>query len=196
MFRKVPDNWDTDVYRENAEINSKKIEYTVEDIKFDVKKVLLCGRGIQNHPDFHPRFSTPTTDIESELYVTVDHSPAYERFIKRKGNYAISIITNPKVSAKILEQEGKVYWFSPEYLDYGLPTIFYGKNSGLAEIALSSYFHIQYILLSGISLTDNYSQFLESKQILFQNVKESGSTIFSLDGVLAEKIDFEDWCKI
>lgn len=196
MFRKVPDYWDTDAYKENAEINSKSVNYTIKDLSLNTKKALLCGRGSQNHPEFHPRFSTPTTGIDSELYVTVDHSPAYTRFLTRKGNYALCLIVNPKIPKKITELGGKIYWFSPEYLNYGLPQIYFGKNSGLAEIALSSYLQIPYVLLSGIKLTGQYSQFVEGAKTVLENAQRSGTKIFSSDGDLTERLSFEDWCKL
>ncbi len=196
MFRKVPDYWDTDVYRENAEKNIRYVDKTIADIKFDDKKILVCGRGTTSHPNFSPRFSTPTTDIGSDLYVTVDHSPSYERFITRKGNYAICLITNPNVPKKILELGGSIYWFSPEYLDYEIPKIFFGKNSGLAALAVASYFGAKFILLSGIFLTGPYTQFADGAKVVFNQIRKKGTKIFSLEGNLVDNITFDKWCDL
>ena len=38
------------------------------DLSFDSKKILICGRGETIHPEFIPRFTTPSTMIESDLY--------------------------------------------------------------------------------------------------------------------------------
>jgi len=196
MIRKVPDYWDTDVYRENAEKNIRYVDKTIADLKFKNKKILVCGRGTTTHPNFLPRFSTPTTNIDSNLYVTVDHSPSYARFITRKGNYAICLIVNPEIPKKILELGGDIYWFSPEYLDYKIPKIFFGKNSGLAAIALSSYFGAKYVLISGIILTGQYNQFSNGAKLVFEQINKQGTKIFSLEGNLVENITFKKWCNL
>ena len=95
---------------------------------------------------------------------------------------------------------GKIFWFSPEYFDCDLPKIITGKyprgNSGLATISLAAYFGVKNILLSGISFSEKmYDQFLEGKDMVFSNLKNDGVRLFSLDGVLAEKIGFEEWRK-
>ena len=196
MYRKVPDHWDTNAYKENSDENLKYVTKTIDDFKFVSSKVMICGRGTSSHPNFHPIFSTPTTDIKSTLYVTVDHSPAYTRFLTRKGDYALSIIVHPKVREKLESMNCNIYWFSPEYLDNSLPKINFGKNSGLAGISLAAYFKANYILLSGINLTGQYEQFLEHSKTIFENIEKQGTKIFSLTGNLTKKISFEDWCKL
>lgn len=192
--------WDERIYKKNSEINIKSLEYTIDDIRFETKKVLVCGRGSISHPNFHPRFSTPTTNIDSELYVTVDHDPLYTKYITRQGNYALSVIVDPKVPKKILRLGGKIFWFAPEYLDLDIPKIISGKfprgNSGLAAIMLASYLNVKYILLSGIKLDGQYSQFMEGKDLVFNLIKNSGTSIFSLDGILCEQINYSEWCKL
>jgi len=161
---------------------------------------MVCGRRESHHPNFHPRISVPTTNIDSDLYVSVDHNPSYDKYITRKGQYVLSLIVNPSVPKKILEIGGKVYWFSPDYLNYDITKILDGKypksNSGLAAISILSYLGINYILLSGIKLTGQYKQFLEGKKMVFKRVEESGTKIFSLDGLLTEKLSYDDWCKL
>ena len=68
-------------------------------------------------------------------------------------------------------------------------------NSGLASISLSSYFNAKSILLSGVKLTGLYAKFLEGKKLVFENASKNKTKIFSLDGVLAAKTTFDDWCK-
>jgi len=192
--------WNPELYKINSEYNIKMVERTLDDIKFNSKKAMVCGRGELHHPDFHPRISVPTTNIDSDLYVSVDHDPSYVKYVTRKGQYVLSLIVNPSVPKKILEIGGKVYWFSPDYLNYDLPKILDGKypksNSGLAAISVSSYLGINYILLSGIKLTGQYKQFLEGKKMVFERAKKSGTKIFSLDGLLTEKLSYDDWCKL
>lgn len=193
--------WNPELLKTNAEYNINKVERTISDFYSRPKKIMVCGRGTDKHPDFHPRFSTTSTDIESELYVLVDHTYYGKNTILRKGNYAISLIVHPLVPEKIKNVGGKIFWFSPDYLQNNLPKIKSGKypkeNSGLAAIALASYFGAENILLSGINLTTStYGQFLEGKDIVFTNVFNRGAKIFSLDGILAEEITYEKWCKI
>ena len=192
-FREVPDYWDTDAYIKNAEKNIKCVENTIDDFEFHQDKVLVCGRGTTDHPDFSPRFSTPTTKIKSDLYVTVDHSPRYARFITKKGNYALALIVHPNVPKKIMSVGGKIYWFTPEYLNYDLPKISFGKNSGLAIIAIASHFKVKSVLLSGIYLTGRYSQFRENAKSILQNVHQNGMKVFTLNGQLGELITYEKW---
>lgn len=193
-----PNNqWNSEVGKTNAEVNIKNIECTIDDLELYEEKIMVCGRAVSSHPKFYPRFSVPTADIDSELYVTVDMSPDNSKIIKRKGNYALSIIVDPSVPKKILELSGKIYWFSPHYLDYSMPRIISGKfpkdNSGLAAIAMASYLKAKFILLSGIKLNGLYTQFLEGKNLVFENITRRGLEIFSLDGVLAKKITIEEW---
>ena len=199
---KLPDEsyWDRSVYQKNSEDNIPKIKHTVDDLEFKFDKIMVCGRGSDSHPDFHPRFSTTSTDIDSDLYVLVDHSALSLRWIKRGGNYALSTIVHPSVVEKIEALGGKIFWFSPEYFDCDLPKIITGKyprgNSGLATISLAAYFGVKNILLSGISFSEKmYDQFLEGKDMVFSNLKNDGVKLYSLDGILAEKIGFEEWRK-
>ena len=199
---KLPDEsyWDRSVYQKNSEDNIPKIKHTVDDLEFKFDKIMVCGRGSDSHPDFHPRFSTTSTDIDSDLYVLVDHSALSLRWIKRGGNYALSTIVHPSVVEKIEALGGKIFWFSHEYFDCDLPKIITGKyprgNSGLATISLAAYFGVKNILLSVISFSEKmYDQFLEGKDMVFSNLKNDGVRLFSLDGVLAEKIGFEEWRK-
>ena len=199
---KLPDEsyWDRSVYQKNSEDNIPKIKQSIDDLEFKFDKIMVCGRGSDSHPDFHPRFSTTSTDIDSDLYVLVDHSALSLRWIKRGGNYALSTIVHPSVVEKIEALGGKIFWFSPEYFDCDLPKIITGKyprgNSGLATISLAAYFGVKNILLSGISFSEKmYDQFLEGKDMVFSNIKNDGVRLFSLDGVLAEKIGFEEWRK-
>ena len=192
--------WDRSVYQKNSEDNIPKIKHTVDDLEFKFDKIMVCGRGSDSHPDFHPRFSTTSTDIDSDLYVLVDHSALSLRWIKRGGNYALSTIVHPSVVEKIEALGGKIFWFSPEYFDCDLPKIITGKyprgNSGLATISLAAYFGVKNILLSGISFSEKmYDQFLEGKDMVFSNLKNDGVKLYSLDGILAEKIGFEEWSR-
>ena len=57
--------WNPEYYLENSEINKKYVENTINDLNISEKKVMICGRGEKLHPDFHPRFSTPTTKLSS-----------------------------------------------------------------------------------------------------------------------------------
>ena len=196
MFRKVPDYWETSVYQENAIENLKHVTRTIDELNFSHPKVMVCGRAVSEHPDFSPSFSTPTANIDSTLYVTVDHSPAYTRFLTRKGDYALSVIVHPKVREKLESMNCNIFWFSLEYLENSLPKLNFGKNSGLAGITLSVYLKANYILLSGINLTGQYEQFLENSRSIFKDIKKQKVKIFSLTGNLAEKISFEDWCKL
>ena len=193
--------WDPSDFYKNAEINSKKIKNTINDLEFNYDKIMVCGKATNNHPDFYPRFATTSIDIESELYVLVDHTFFAKKLIKRNGNYALSIIVHPLVVQKIESIGGQIFWFSPEYFENDLPKIISGKfpkeNSGLATISLASFFGAKQILLSGINLsTKTYEQFLDGKDIVFSNIFNNDGKIFSLDGVLAEKISFDEWCKI
>ena len=190
--------WDPSNFYKNAEINNKKVKSTINDLDFNYNKIMVCGRGTDNHPNFHPRFSTTSTDIESELYVLVDHTFYHKESIKRNGNYALSIIVHPLIVQKIESVGGKIFWFSPEYLENDLPKIMAGKfpkeNSGLATISLASFFGAKKILLSGINLTNRiYEQFQDGKDIVFSSIHNNGGKIFSLDGILAEKIRIEEW---
>ena len=193
--------WDSSNFYKNAEINSKNIKSTIKELNFDYEKIMVCGRASNNHPNFHPRFSTTSTDIESELYVLVDHTNFHKESINRNGNYALSIIVHPLVVQKIENLGGKIFWFSPQYFENDLPKIIAGKfpkdNSGLATISLASFFGAKKILLSGINLTNKiYKQFQAGKDIVFSNIYKNGGKIFSLDGVLADKISIDEWNKM
>ena len=193
--------WDSSNFYKNAEINSKNIKSTIKELNFDYEKIMVCGRASNNHPNFHPRFSTTSTDIESELYVLVDHTNFHKESINRNGNYALSIIVHPLVVQKIENLGGKIFWFSPQYIKNDLPKIISGKfpkdNSGLATISLASFFGAKKILLSGINLTNKiYEQFQAGKDIVFSNIYKNGGKIFSLDGVLADKISIDEWNKM
>lgn len=192
--------WNPEIYFENVEINKKNIEYTIEDLDFSAKKVMICGRGETSHPNFHPRFSTPTTDIDSEIYVTVDHDPNYVHHITRNGIFVLSLIVNPDLVKKIHSIGGTIYWFSTKEIKSDVPELIYGKypigNSGLAAISLASYLSTKFILLSGIKLSEHYQQFLPGKELAFKKVLDDGNKIFSLDGMLAEKISYDDWCNL
>lgn len=196
----LDDYWKPEIYKINAENNIKNVEQTIADIEFDESKVLICGRGEFSHPNFRPRISTPTTNLDSDLYVTVDHNPDYTQYITRKGHYVLSLIVDPVVARKILKIGGKIFWFSPEYFRYKIPKIISGKfpkgNSGLSAISLASYLNVKFILLSGIKFTGLYSQFLEGKEIVFENVNKFGAKMFSLDGIIADKLSYDDWCKL
>jgi hypothetical protein len=199
-FKNSSDYWNVNVYKKNAEINITKVRKTVAEFNFHEKKMMICGRGVDKHPDFFPRFSTPTSDIESNLYVTVDHDPDYKHYITRKGNYALCIIVDPAVAEKVLDLGGDIFWFAPDFMDYPLPQISIGKiprgNSGLAAVSLSSYFGAKFILLSGISLTGSYNQFIEGQTLIFEKLRKEEIKIFSMDGVLAQQLSYDDWCKI
>ena len=189
--------WNPKFYK-NAEINIKKVKSTINDLDFNYNKIMVCGRGTDSHPNFHPRFSTTSAGIDSELYVLVDHTLLHKESIKRNGNYALSLIVHPLIVQKIENLGGKIFWFSPEYLENDLPKITAGKypkeNSGLATISLASFFGAKKILLSGISFTNRiYEQFQGGKDVVFSNIHNNGGKIFSLDGNLAEKISIEEW---
>ena len=193
-----PNNyWNTEIYEKNASVNIKQVKKTIADIQFNEEKVLICGRGESPHPDFYPRFSTPTTNIDSTFYVTVDHHPSYAQYITKKGSYALSLIVDPIISKKINDLGGKIFWFSHDFLDYDLPKIISGKfprgNSGLSAISLASYLDVKFILLSGIKLSGDYAQFLEGKELVFDYLSKKGTKIFSLDGLLAKKLSLEGW---
>lgn len=189
--------WNPKVFKKNAEKNILKVENTINDLKISYEKILVCGRGTKDHPSFSPRFSTTSTEIESDLYVLVDHTYESIFHITRKGNYALSLIVDPYIVQKINELEGTIYWFSPNYLQNNLPKITAGvfprENSGLASIALASYYGAKNILLSGIKLDGKYVEFLEGKELVFKNVLNNGTKIFSIDGKLADKMSYENW---
>lgn len=189
--------WNPKFYQ-NAEINIKKVKSTINDLDFNYNKIMVCGKGTDSHPNFDPRFSTTSADIESELYVLVDHTLLNKGSIKRNGNYALSLIVHPLVVKKIENLGGKIFWFSPEYLENDLPKIIAGKhpreNSGLATISLASFFGAKKILLSGINFTNRiYEQYQGGKDVVFSSIHNNGGKIFSLDGILAEKISIEEW---
>jgi hypothetical protein len=181
----------------HSEVNIENVKKTIHDLSFDSKKILICGRGENIHPEFTPRFTTPSTMIKSDLYVTVDHHPPKKEYFTKKGKYALSLIVHPDVPKKILELGGEIFWFSPQYLENDLPKIISGlytmDNSGLCAISLANYFNANSILLSGIKLINMYEKFLEGKDLVFQTVLKNNSKIFSLDGILAEQITFDDW---
>tara|TARA_B100000029_G_C17590076_1_gene962250 strand:+ start:1078 stop:1686 length:609 start_codon:yes stop_codon:yes gene_type:complete len=183
--------------KNHTDRNIKNVKNTISDLSFNSKKILVCGRGEDAHPDFSPRFSTPSTMIQSDLYVTVDHHPPKKEYFTRSGKYALSLITHPDVPKKILELGGEIFWFSPQYLKNNLPKIISGvqtlDNSGLAAISLASFFKAKSILLSGIKLTGQYKKFQESKKLTFESIHSNNKQIFSLDGILAKKINFNDW---
>ena len=193
------DNITPELVKTYSDINIKNVKNTISDLSFDSEKILVCGRGEMTHPKFSPRFTTPSTMIESDLYVTVDHHPPKREYFTKSGNYALSLIVHPDVPKKILELNGKIFWFSPQYLKNDLPKIISGiitrDNSGLASISLANYFNAKSILLSGIKLTDSYTKFLEGKKLVFENTAKNKVEIFSLDGILATKITFDEWCK-
>lgn len=191
------DYWNPENFIKNVEVNQKNVKYTINDLEHYGQKIMVCGRGTKLHPDFYPKFSTPTADIFSDLYITVDHDPKYVQYINQKGNYALSLIVNPKVAKKIISVGGKIFWFSPEEIKTDIPKITYGEfpngNSGLASIALASYLNAKFICLSGIKLTGQYSQFISGKDLVFEKIFSKGSKIYSLDGLLAEKISMIEW---
>ena len=182
-----------------SDTNFKNVKNTINDLSFNSKKILVCGRGEPTHPDFSPRFTTPSTMIKSDLYVTVDHHPPKKEYFTMSGKYALSLIVHPDVPKKILELGGEIFWFSPQYLQYDLPKITAGvhtnDNSGLAEISLAHFFKAESILLSGIKLNDIYTKFAKNKDLVFKPIVESNSKIYSLDGTLAQKISFSEWLK-
>ena len=56
--------WNPKFYK-NAEINIKKVKSTINDLDFNYNKIMVCGRGTDSHPNFHPRFSTTSAGIDS-----------------------------------------------------------------------------------------------------------------------------------
>ena len=114
------DNITPELVKTFSELNIKNVENTIANLSFDSKKILVCGRGEDIHPEFIPRFTTPSTMIESDLYVTVDHHPPKKEYFTKKGKYALSLIVHPNVPKKILELGGEIFWFSPQYLDNDL----------------------------------------------------------------------------
>lgn len=191
------DNITSELIKTHSEINIKNVKNTIDDLSFDSEKILVCGRGENQHPNFSPRFSSPSTMIKSDLYVTVDHHPPKKEYFTMSGKYALSLIAHPEIPKKIIELGGEIFWFSPQYLKNNLPKITAGvlglDNSGLAAISLSNYFNAKSILLSGIKLTGSYVKFLEGKKLVFENTLKNRTKIFSLDGVLAVKTTFDDW---
>jgi len=194
------DYWNPKYYIENAEINKKSVEKTINDLPISEKKIMICGRGENFHPDFHPRFSVPTTDLESELYVTTDHDPKYTQYINKKGSYALSLIVDPTVVKKIQNTGSTIYWFSIKEIKSDIPNLLCGEfprvNSGLAAISLATFLATESILLSGIKFTGSYDQFLPGKEIVLQNVKKQAAKVYSLDGLIEKKISFNDWCEM
>lgn len=192
--------WNPDYYLENSEINKKNIENTINDLTISETKVIICGRGEKLHPDFHPRFSTPTTNLESELYVTTDHDPKYVDYINKTGLYALSLTVDPLLVEKIKKIGGKIYWFSTKEIKSDIPNLLCGEfpkvNSGLATISLASYLGVKSILLSGINFTGSYAQFIPGKDLVFHEMQKQGVKIYSLDGLIASKINFHNWCEI
>lgn len=191
------DNITPEKIKEYAETNIKNIKKTICDLSFNSNKILICGRGEDTHPQFSPRFTTPSTMIESDLYVTVDHHPPKKEYFTKKGKYALSLIVHPDVPKKILDLGGDIFWFSPQYLNNNLPKIISGlytmDNSGLAAISLANYFRANSILLSGIKLNNMYTKFLEGKDLVFKTILKNNCKIFSLDGIIATQITFNDW---
>ena len=197
----ISDNiWDPVQYTKNSEVNLDQVKYTIDDINLDFGKVMVCGKAAFSHPDFHPRFATPSTNYQSDLYVIVDHTSAYAEYIKWGGSYALSLIVHPDVVKEINKKNGKIFWFSPDYLKNDLPKIVQGKfpigNSGLSEISIAAYKNIKNILLSGINLSGGYSIFLDGKELIFKYAEKRIEKIYSLDGVLAHKISYEDWLEL
>ena len=194
------DNISSELVKLYSEINIKNVKNTIDDLLFDSKKILICGRAENTHPEFSPRFTTPSTMIKSDLYVTVDHHPPKKEYFTMAGKYALSLIVHPEVPKKILELGGEIFWFSPQYLKNDLPKIVAGiltnDNSGLAAISLAHYFKAESILLSGIKLNDTYQKFLKNKELVFEPILQSNTQIFSLDGTLAQQISFSDWADI
>lgn len=188
-----------ELIKTHSEINIKNVKKTINDLSFTSEKILVCGKGENSHPNFSPRFTTPSTMMKSDLYVTVDHHPPKKEYFTMSGKYALSLIVHPDVPKKILELGGKIFWFSPQYLKNDLPKIVAGvetnDNSGLAAISLAYHFHPNSILLSGIKLNDRYEKFAKNKDLVFDPILNSNSEIFSLDGTLAEKISFSEWLK-
>ena len=184
--------WQPETYYRNAGINRASVSKTISDIRFDYERVLVCGRGSETHPGFRPRISTPTTGIKSDIYVTVDHSPDYVKYITRPGKYAISLIVDPAVPKRITEAGGEIYWFAPSYMDLPVPSITAGRfpreNSGLACVALATFLGAKEVLLSGISLSGKYAQFRDGKEIVFNTARHSGVSLYSTDGKLCDKL--------
>ena len=199
LYADSMDNITPELVKTYSEINIKNVENTIADLSFDSKKILVCGRGKKTHPKFSPRFTSPSTMIEGDLYVSVDHHTTKKEYFTKKGKYALSLIVHPDVPKKVLELGGKIFWFSPQYLENYLPKMMAGlltlDNSGLAAISLANYFKAESILLSGIKLTGHYKKFLKSKEMVFESIREHNTQIFSLDGVLAKKVTFTDWNK-
>jgi len=69
-------------------------------------------------------------------------------------------------------------------------------NSGLTALAIATYKNIKSILLSGINLTDEYSIFMDGKDLIFSYAKSKMTKIHSTDGILAKKITYEDWLRL
>ncbi len=193
------DNITPELVKFYSDTNIKNVKNTINDLSFNSKKILVCGRGETTHPDFSPRFTTPSTMIKSDLYVTVDHHPPKKEYFTMSGKYALSLIVHPDVPKKILELGGEIFWFSPQYLQNDLPKITAGvhtnDNSGLAEISLAHFFNAESILLSGIKLNDRYAKFAKNKDLVFQPILKTNSKIYSLDGTLAKKISFSEWLR-
>lgn len=194
------DYWNPDYFLENSEVNKKNVENTIDDLTLSETKIMICGRGEKSHPNFHPRFTTPTTNLESELYVTTDHDPNYIDYIDKKGSYALSLIVDPLLAEKIKNIGGKIFWFSTKEIKSDIPNLLCGEfpreNSGLAIISLASYLGVESILLSGIKFTGSYDQFIPGKDMVIQQIQKQGVKIYSLDGLIASKISFHDWCEI
>ena len=193
------DNITPELVKTYSKINIENVKNTIDDLSFNTKKILVCGRGENTHPEFTPRFATPSTMMKSDLYVTVDHHPPKKEYFTLSGKYALSLIVHPEVPKKILDLGGEIFWFSPQYLKNKLPKIIAGvhtnDNSGLAAISLAHYFDAKSILLSGIKLNDRYMKFLKNKELVFEPILQDNTKIFSLDGTLAEKTSFSNWSK-
>ena len=58
----------------HSEVNIKNVEKTVNDLQFSEEKILVCGTGASSHPEFNPRFVTPSAMIKpiyiSQLIIT------------------------------------------------------------------------------------------------------------------------------
>jgi len=199
MYSKPFDNITPELVKTYSKINIENVKNTIDDLSFNTKKILVCGRGENTHPEFTPRFATPSTMMKSDLYVTVDHHPPKKEYFTLSGKYALSLIVHPEVPKKILDLGGEIFWFSPQYLKNKLPKIIAGvhtnDNSGLAAISLAHHFDAKSILLSGIKLNDRYTKFLKNKELVFEPILQDNTKIFSLDGTLAEKISFSNWSK-
>ena len=68
----------------HSEINIKNVEKTIDDLEFTQEKILVCGRGT-SHPEFNPRFATPSAMIQADLYVTLDHHKPKKEYFTKKG---------------------------------------------------------------------------------------------------------------